>query len=351
MNVLSSPVRACTRSRFTGLGTLVINACLSSAALAQQAQTALPAIFVTGQRTLPQRNELPGTTASVTADDLAESINAVNTEDTLKYLPSLIVRKRNYGDQFAPLATRTSGLGQSARSLVYADGILLSNLIGNSYSYPPRWGAVSPWEIERIDMVYGPFSAAYPGNAMGGVAAITTRMPDKFEAHASLKGFAENFSLYGTKDTFPGYDASFAVGNRFERFAFWLGWDHLDARGQPMSFSTANTPTAAAAATGTVVSGANFDTDGKNVARTVFGATSMDHTVQDTLKFKATVDLFDAVTAGYTAGLWTNSSYTGVESYLKRADGTTFYSNAADCKFSIASGGQWLNYKIGRAHV
>lgn len=316
------------------------------AVAATEAPTELPAIDVTARGevapSIPEN--VPATVAGASRETIATQVNAPTTAAALKYLPSVEVRERFVGDRNGILSTRTTGTLESARSLVYADGILLSNLIGNSYSYPPRWGAVSPWEIERVDMVYGPFSAAYPGNAMGGVAAITTRMPDKLEAHASLKGFAQPFSLYGTRDTYPGYDAAFAIGNKFERFSFWLGWDHLDARGQPMSYSTANTPTASAAATGTVVTGANFDADGKNVARTVFGATSTDHTIQDTVKFKAAFDVTEDIVASYTAGLWRNTSYTGVESYLRRANGATFYSNAADCRFSIASGAKWLNY-------
>ena len=83
----------------------------------------------------------PATKASVTARQIEDQVNAVNIEDTLKYLPSLVVRKRHIGDTQAPLATRTSGVGASARSLIYADGALLSALIGNNNtSASPRWG-------------------------------------------------------------------------------------------------------------------------------------------------------------------------------------------------------------------
>ena len=59
------------------------------------------------------------------------SINATDSEDALKYFPSLLVRKRYIGDyNHAVLASRASGTGNSARSLVYADGILLSQLAG-----------------------------------------------------------------------------------------------------------------------------------------------------------------------------------------------------------------------------
>jgi iron complex outermembrane receptor protein len=85
--------------------------------------------------------------------------------------------------------------------MLYMDGILLSNLLGNSYSYPPRWGMVSPEEIQNISMMYGPFSSIYAGNSLGGVINIQTRMPEKFESHASAHGFHQNFKIYGTDQT------------------------------------------------------------------------------------------------------------------------------------------------------
>jgi iron complex outermembrane receptor protein len=111
-----------------------------------------PAIVVVGTREAAQHT--PNTTESVDAARLRETTNLRNTEDALRYLPSLFVRKRHVGDTQAPLATRTSGVGASARSLVYVDGVLLSALIGNNNSFAsPRWGMVSPEEIERVDVL------------------------------------------------------------------------------------------------------------------------------------------------------------------------------------------------------
>src|SRR3954467_15354856 len=133
--------------------------------IAQEQPKSLPEVVVRpapGTASSTEKYQLPVTTESVTAEQMAETINVVNVEDAIKYLPSLIVRKRNFGDQQAVLATRTSGLGQSARSLVYADGVLLSTLIGNNNSNAaPRWSMVAPEEIARIDVLYGPFAAAY----------------------------------------------------------------------------------------------------------------------------------------------------------------------------------------------
>jgi outer membrane receptor protein involved in Fe transport len=147
----------------------------------------------------------------VTREQVEKTINATDSEDALKYLPSLLVRKRYIGDyNHAILSSRASGTGNSARSAVYADGILLSNYLGNGVgglSFPPRWGMVTPEEIERVDVMYGPFSAAYPGNSVGAVVDYVTRMPTQFEAHGKI-GSPWSSCGCNTDDTFvPGRPA------------------------------------------------------------------------------------------------------------------------------------------------
>jgi iron complex outermembrane recepter protein len=119
------------------------------------------------------------------------------------------VRKRYIGDyDHAVLASRASGTGNSARSLVYADGILLSNLLGNGASFTPRWGLVTSEEIERVDVLYGPFSAAYPGNSVGAVVDYVTLMPTQFEATAAVSLWSQQFHVYGT-------DAHYTISRHF----------------------------------------------------------------------------------------------------------------------------------------
>src|SRR6476469_1032314 len=156
-----------------------------------------PTVVVLGSREAAHKT--PNTQVSVTARRLRETTNVRNSEDALRYFPSLFVRKRHIGDTQAPLATRTSGVGASARSLIYADGVLLSALIGNNNNFAsPRWGMVSPEEIERVDVLYGPFSAMYPGNSIGAVVNLTTRMPERTEAALSLGSNVQHFRQYGT---------------------------------------------------------------------------------------------------------------------------------------------------------
>jgi len=59
------------------------------------AGTALETITVTGQKTKIAPNSLPQTGESLTGAQIAQTINVLDAEDTLKYLPGLFVRKRN----------------------------------------------------------------------------------------------------------------------------------------------------------------------------------------------------------------------------------------------------------------
>jgi len=276
---------------------------------------------------------LPATTEGVTARQIDESVNAVTSAEAIKYLPSIVVRERYIGDRNGIVSTRTTGTISSAQSIVYADNLLLSNFLGNSYGYPPRWGMVSPEEIERVDIIYGPFSALYPGNSMGGVVQMTTRMPEKFEAHVKVDAFQERFKLYGTDSDYNGTHGSASLGNKFGNWSLWASLDHLDNQGHPMSFGTA---TAGGAGT-TPVTGEYRDKDQTGAARIITGGYSIDHTVQDNGKIKLAYDVSPTVRATYTLGVWQNNADTSVDSYLKDAAGNTFYNG------QVQIGG--VNYK------
>src|SRR3954447_22714921 len=188
-----------------------------------------PTIVVVGAHEAAEKTS--NTKVAVDAARLRETVNVRNTEDALRYFPSLFVRKRHIGDTQAPLATRTSGVGASARSLIYADGVLLSALIGNNNSFAsPKWGMVSPEEIDRVDVLYGPFSAAYPGNAIGAVVNIKTRMPEKLEASATAAVNRQSFDQYATHGRFPAYQFAGTFGDRSGPFSWFLSANHVDSK-------------------------------------------------------------------------------------------------------------------------
>ncbi|HEV7855448.1 MAG TPA: TonB-dependent receptor, partial [Herminiimonas sp.] len=238
---------------------------------------------------------------------------------------SLLVRKRYIGDyDHAVLASRASGTGNSARSLVYADGILLSNLLGNGASFTPRWGMVTPEEIERVDVLYGPFSAAYPGNSVGAVVDYVTRMPDKFEGHAKVSGFTQNYDLYNTHSTFSGHQESVSLGDRRGAWSWWINASHLNSDGQPIVI--VSKPLGATVSSANPVTGAVAGKDTKNNPTQILGTTGQTDTTQDQGKIKVAYDLSSTLRVSYLLGWWQNNATRTPETYLRDAAGNPVYS-------------------------
>lgn len=281
-------------------------------------------ILVIAQTQSDTIEKAPSTRVSTDADHIAATVNAVSVEDTLKYFPSLILRKRHIGDNFAPIATRTSGLGSSARSLIFADGAILSALVGNNNGNgSPRWTLVTPEEIEKIDVLYGPFSAAYSGNSIGTVVNITTRLPDKLEARATVLGNVQDFSLYGTDRTFGTWQVSGSVGDRFGPLAVFASATRTDARSQPVSITTI-----AGTANPTGTTGGYADLNRTLGAIRVLGSGGLEHHVQDTYKLKAALDISEGTRLSYVLGAWRDDTTGTVDSYLRDATGAVSYATA-----------------------
>lgn len=99
--------------------------------------------------------QIPTTIEGVTKEQIEQTINATDSEDALKYFPSLLVRKRYIGDyNHAILSSRASGTGNSARSMVYADGILLSNYLATALPTAPTTRRAGAWSRPRKSSVW-----------------------------------------------------------------------------------------------------------------------------------------------------------------------------------------------------
>lgn len=335
-------------------------ACIASSAFsqAQSNDTTLPAVEVEGARSTADQNQLPVTTESVTARKVEETINAMTIEDTLKYLPNVLIRRRFIGDTQAPLATRTTGVNASARSLVYADGILLSTLVNNNnQNGSPQWFMVSPNEIERVDVMYGPFSAMYPGNSYGAVVDITTRMPKQFEASATLSTASQNFTQYGTDARYPSTQANINLGSRSGATSWWLSVNHLSSFSHPVTYLTLNRSTTAAGAALPVIFGSFADQNRAGSPIEVTGASNFTHTVQDTAKLKVAYDISPSLAAAYTLGYWQNSADAVSQSYLTTANGVPYFGgssgnvNIGGRSYSASTiGGLFSSNTVDQAH-
>jgi iron complex outermembrane receptor protein len=221
------------------------------------------------------------------------------------------------------MASRVWGVSSSARSLVYADGVLLTALIANDNNIGmPRWGLVAPAEIERMDMMYGPFAAQYAGNSMGAVLEITTRMPERLEGSVTQTTAWQDHALYGTHHHLSTSQTALTFGVRAGKFSYWISGNHLNSHAQPLSYVT--NATFPAGTTGGYAANNKL-----GAAANVVGASGVLHAKMTNAKAKLAYDLLPTLRASYVFGLWRNDGHSDVESYLTNSAGAPTFAGLA----------------------
>jgi len=276
--------------------------------------------------------DTPSVTVHIDRQRLQQQ-NLVDSADALRYAPNLQVRQRYIGDPNATLSGRNSGTLQSARSLLYVDGLLLSNLMSNNWDGAPRWGMVAPGEIGAVDVLYGPYSALYPGNAMGTTVLIHTRLPDRLVASADAQYFSQDYGdRYGAGGHYDGHRLAAQLGDRQGRWRWLLALNQLDNHGQPMQYATAKAGGNAAAAV--PVDGATPDRNPNGTPRLVYGANSIEHTRQSQVALQVGVDITPAVNALFSLGWWHNRAFDATRSLIRDTAGQPVYGG------SILAGGK-----------
>ena len=268
------------------------------------------------------RFQLPQKSFSITSGQVDETVNLKDPEDAVKYMPSLFVRKRNDGDNMAVLATRSWGVNSSARSLIYYDDLLVSALIGNNNTRAsPKWNLISPEAIGRIDYLNGPFAAAYPGNSIGGVLLISSKMPDRPFAVAKETVSVMPWSQYGTKDTYVTSQTSAAAGNRDGKLSWLVSANYLDSFQQPLTYTTSATIPAGTA-------GAFPARNKQGVPANVIGTGVLAHSQQTSANLRLAYDVSPLVQATYSLGIWNNHQVSDPQTYLRSlATGAPTFAN------------------------
>jgi iron complex outermembrane receptor protein len=262
-----------------------------------------------------QKFALPQTVESVDQKKIENTTNIVDVEDSFKYLPSIFIRKRNYGDTQPTFQTRMWGINSSARNLVYVDDVPISALISNNNTNgAPRWGVVSPEQIKGVDLLYGPFAAEYPGNSMGGVLMITTRQPDKLETTVKQTEAFQTFNMYNTNGTYSTSNTAATIGDKVGKLSFFLSANREESFSQPLQFVTSATNVAFAG----VIPQYNKQGGQANVV----GAGGLLHTIMNNYTMKTGVDLTDWLRASYTVSYWDNNQLSTAQTYLTAANGT-----------------------------
>jgi len=138
-------------------------------------------------------------------------IPALSTDEILYTIPGLNIN-RSFGIYSHKSTVTMRGLSgnEQGRVLVLINGVPVNKSDGGSVN----WNLINPDIIERIEVVKGPGSSLYGGNAMGGAINIITGKPmDRFSGKLSLG--------YGTYNT-PS--ASLSLSGRTDKDKGSLYW-------------------------------------------------------------------------------------------------------------------------------
>jgi iron complex outermembrane receptor protein len=116
---------------------------------------------------------------------------ALTTDALLDLVPGAnIDRPQGLFSKNASITMR--GLNGSPRVLILVDGVPVSKTDGGGVN----WNRMIPENIDRIEVIKGPVSTIYGGNAMAGVINVITRKP-VLPLEGEIKIFAGSCNTYG----------------------------------------------------------------------------------------------------------------------------------------------------------
>ena len=305
----------------------------------QQAK-AIDEVVVWGSAANSSQAGYTNPTSLLTPEDFS-AINVATTEDLVKFEPSLVIRRRFIGDSNGTIGIRGSNMFQTSRSMVFADGVPLHYFLESRFNGAPRWTLVSASEIAQVEVIYGPFSAEYSGNAMGGVVNIETAIPQEREFHFDSAYFSQDFDAYGFDDTVSGYKSFFSYGDKIGDLSLFLSYNRLDSESQPQSYFAGGSTSSTIL---TSVNGAITENNELGNTLLFFGDTGVQETVTNNYKVKLGYDLGNWQTLLNLA--YEDRNHGGTpNSYVRDSNGNFIYSGnveqancgLANCAFNIPS--------------
>jgi len=299
-----------------------LSPCLSVAA---EAVSELDTLVVEGEATQAPTTHYTSPSTRIT-DIEAESISVTTVEDFIKYEPGIVVRRRYIGDANGTVGMRGSNMFQTTRTMVYADGLPLHYLLQTRYSGAPRWSLVAPDETQAVEVVYGPFSAEYSGNAMGGVINIETRLPQEREFHAETSYFAQDYDHLGTNKTFEGNREFFSYGDKYGDLSLYLFHSRLENESQPQSIRYNTSKTLAGGETAVTGAYAGQTSTGGSIIN--YADSGGEDVVTNLTKLKLGYEFGDWL-ARLTLAYEERDKATDPNNYLVNSSGTPFWSGEA----------------------
>jgi len=157
----------------------LLAASMAQAQTAEQpaAEPALGTVVVTATRSETPLLEVPASASVVEQADLQQR-NVARFGDAVVEVPGLYVRGAALGQAFpgsgqAVLSLR--GIPRTPRTLVMIDGLPINNALSGGVNV----SGIALENVERVEILRGPHSALWGGNAMGGVINFISASPDQ----------------------------------------------------------------------------------------------------------------------------------------------------------------------------
>lgn len=144
----------------------------------------LEAVVVSATKSAVVASEAPAAVTVVSSARMDER-NVSRLGDALARVPSVYLQGGALGQSHG--STGSSGMSlrgiDQRKTLILIDGQPLQDANSGSVN----WRAVQTEDIERVEVVPGPFSSLYGSNAIGGVVNVITKQPDRRERTVKVR--------------------------------------------------------------------------------------------------------------------------------------------------------------------
>ncbi len=303
----------------------------------KEKETRLEEIVVTATRTEKELEGVPASVSVVTKKEL-EKRNINSVDEALNALPGVFNRRgKGLMDTMSNVSLR--GFSGANRTLILMDGITLNS----AYDGGVQWGGLAPEDVERVEVVRGPFSSLYGGYAMGGVVNIITRMPEKREF--TLKsGYGSSWDRGEAMDDLRKFYLSY--GDRFkDKASLFLSYGYKTTNGYPSDLNVQSAMPPAG------VTGFTHTTTNQGAARYLIGDRGDNSWWDDNMTLKAGYDFSKTskLNLSFMRARY-EYSYDAPHTYLRNAAGNEVWSYGAvrEASFLSGYGGKEQNiYNIG----
>ncbi len=290
-------------------------------------------IVVTATRTEKEVETAPGIVNVVTKKEM-ETRNITTVDDALNTLPGVFNRRQSLTDTQSSILLH--GIPDQKRTLILKDCVMLNNGYDGSVSFT----GLSTENIEKIEVVQGPFSSLYGGNAMGGVVNIITKMPEKREFTLE-SGYGSSWFRGQSLDDMQKYYLSYG-DKLFDKFHLLFNYGYKATNGFSKWLNVQSTQPPAG------ITGWSYTTDNTGKTRYLIGDKGDNTWWDDNIGIKAAYDFSkDSKINASFARVRYKYNYDDPHTYLTDASGNPVYSYAGVAQSTFVSmtgsGGKEVN--------